>query len=78
MLGALAAVPLPAGFGPAPPARGPDPLQAALLARFAIEAPVFSWPAPAVRVLRVSAQLYNAAADYERLVDALTALRTGR
>jgi isopenicillin-N epimerase len=78
MLGSLAAVPLPGGFGPSPRAREPDPLQAALFDRFGIEALVFAWPAPAVRILRVSAQLYNAPADYERLTDALAILEGGR
>jgi isopenicillin-N epimerase len=75
MLGALVAVPLPDGGGPTPRPREPDPLQATLLARFAIEALVFRWPAPPVRILRVSAQLYNGPADYERLARALAVLQ---
>ncbi|HZS34213.1 MAG TPA: aminotransferase class V-fold PLP-dependent enzyme [Methylomirabilota bacterium] len=75
MVGALAAIPVPRGF-PAPTApRVPDPLQAALFERFGVEALVFSWPSPAVRILRVSAQLYNTAADYERLAEGLAELR---
>lgn len=77
MVGSLVAVPVPEGFGPSPAPREPDPLQAALFARFGIEALVFRWPAPPVRILRVSAQLYNMPADYERLADALAALRAG-
>jgi isopenicillin-N epimerase len=75
MIGSLAAVPLPPGF---PPAAGPgerDPLQTALFERFGIEVPVFAWPALSARILRISAQLYNGPADYERLVQALAALR---
>ncbi len=72
MLGSMAAVPLPDGH-PAPPAvpGWRDPLQEALHTRFGIEVPVISWPAPPRRLLRLSAQLYNDPAQYERLADAL-------
>ncbi|MDE3066334.1 MAG: aminotransferase class V-fold PLP-dependent enzyme [Verrucomicrobiota bacterium] len=72
-IGALAAVPLP----PAPPEALPRPpmneypLQDALRLKHRIEVPVISWPAPPRRVLRVSAQLYNALPQYERLARAL-------
>lgn len=69
MVGALASLPLPDGSPHDPPAR--DGLQAALLDRFRIEVPVIAWPAPPRRLLRVSAQLYNSRADYERLAGAL-------
>jgi len=75
MIGSLAAVPVPPGFGPAARDGEPDPLQTALFDRFGIELPVFTWPALAVRILRVSAQLYNTPADYDRLADALGQLR---
>jgi isopenicillin-N epimerase len=52
-----------------------DPLQTALFDRFGIELLVFTWPALAARILRVSAQLYNSASDYERLAQALDSLR---
>jgi selenocysteine lyase/cysteine desulfurase len=39
---------------------------------------VFTWPALAARILRVSAQLYNTPADYGRLAAALTELRAGK
>lgn len=73
MLGALAAVPLPnapAGESPVPPLLL-DPLQNTLLANFGIEVPVMSWPARPQRLVRISAQLYNAPPDYERLAKAL-------
>ncbi len=75
MIGALAAVPLPDGF-PEPPTTGPwiDPLHRALFDRFGLEVPVIPWPAAPKRVLRVSAQLYNTAAQYERLAHALVVL----
>lgn len=75
LLGAMAAVPIPPGDGRPP--RTPlsiDPLQEALFAEHAIEVPVVTWPAPPARVLRISAQLYNTAAQYTRLADALVAL----
>jgi isopenicillin-N epimerase len=72
MLGSLATVPLP----PARPGAGVnkdglDLLGDTLLAEANIEVPVFPWPAPPARMLRVAAQLYNDEADYLRLVDAL-------
>jgi isopenicillin-N epimerase len=75
MIGSLAALPVPPGFGPAPVDGERDPLQTALFERFGIEVLVFTWPALASRILRVSAQLYNSAPDYERLAEALGALR---
>jgi isopenicillin-N epimerase len=72
MLGSLAALALPDAARPAPPRR--DLLQASLFDRFAIEVPVIAWPAPPRRLLRISCQLYNSDADYERLADALRTL----
>lgn len=71
MIGSLAAVPLPPS--PAPPATvwEADPLQRALRERWSIEVPVFSWPAPPSRVLRVSAQGYNSLSEYSWLEEAL-------
>jgi isopenicillin-N epimerase len=66
MLGSLASVPIPDGLR--------EPLHAALFEKARIEVPVMAWPAVPHRVLRVSAQLYNDAADYARLADALPAL----
>ena len=67
MIGALATLPLP----PLPPGVVADTLQDRLLERHRIEVPVFPWPTSGDRVVRVSAQLYNTAGDYARLVDAL-------
>ena len=75
MIGALAVVPLPDGRGEAP--SSPlylDPLQDALLERWGVEVPVIPWPAPPRRLLRISAQIYNERADYERLAGALVEL----
>ncbi|MBL8950048.1 MAG: aminotransferase class V-fold PLP-dependent enzyme [Myxococcaceae bacterium] len=46
------------------------PLHDALFAS-GIEVPVFPWPAPPRRLIRISAQHYNEVADYERLAEAL-------
>ena len=69
MIGAIASVPLP----PADHSGSAifDPLMAALRDRHGIEVPVFTWPAPPDRVLRISAHLYNRQSDYDRLAEAL-------
>jgi isopenicillin-N epimerase len=68
MIGSLAALPVPdAACDPTMP----DPLQDALVQRFSIEVPVFTWPAAPRRLIRVSCQLYNTRTDYERLAAAL-------
>ena len=72
MIGSLAAVPLPALTTPVPRRR--DPLQMALLER-GIEVPVTRWPGGTQRAIRVSAQLYNAVGDYEKLAAALAELQ---
>ncbi|MBI4607614.1 MAG: aminotransferase class V-fold PLP-dependent enzyme [Candidatus Rokubacteria bacterium] len=75
MIGSLAALPLPDGSSVPPvPRAGRDPLQAALLERFSIEVPIMAWPRPPRRLIRISAQLYNSAADYQRLARALAEL----
>lgn len=72
MIGAMAAVPLPDGDAPGP-THEISALQEALFARHRIEVPIVPWPAPPRRLVRVSAQIYNAADDYERLAAALRA-----
>lgn len=74
MLGFLCAVPLPLLEGQVdcgPPPLGLDPLQAALLTEHGIEVPVFPFPGYPERMLRISAQVYNTAEEYERLAAAL-------
>jgi isopenicillin-N epimerase len=89
MLGSLAAMELPESLRPPvrlPAADAdphatypPDPLRDALSDEDRIEVPVFTWPhtpadtAPPRRLLRISAQLYNEPADYDRLASALAA-----
>lgn len=74
MLGAMAAIPLPDGTLRAAPALYGDPLQDRLLFERAIEVPIIPWPHPPKRLLRVSAQLYNDPAEYERLATSLREL----
>ena len=79
MLGAMAALPLPPGDEGAA-VTSPlltDPLQAQLLGHD-LEGPSVAWPRPPQRLLRVSAQIYNEAADYERLRAALLQLLPAR
>jgi isopenicillin-N epimerase len=48
-----------------------DALQDQLYEEDRIEVPIFPFPAPPARHMRISAQLYNTMADYEALADAL-------
>jgi isopenicillin-N epimerase len=68
MIGSMATIPLPDA-----PDRGEawvfrrDPLQESLFAHHRIEVPVLTWPRAPRRHIRISAQLYNGAEEYERL-----------
>lgn len=76
MLGSMAAVRLPdeaAGAHGIHPLRI-HPLQARLQERFGIEAPVYHWPAPPSRFVRISAQAYNSPGQYAKLAGALEVL----
>lgn len=72
MIGSLASIPLPDAreVRPFSPLYG-DVLQHTLFERHRIEVPVFPWPAPPKRLIRVSAQLYNTRDEYELLAKAL-------
>jgi len=72
-IGSMAAVPLPDAPAEALPQLpfNEYPLQDALRVKHRIEVPVIAWPAPPKRLLRISAQLYNALPQYERLAGAL-------
>ena len=72
MIGTLVAVPLRAREDDG---EGVDPLYTALFAR-RFRVPVMPWPTPRDRILRVSAQRYNDASQYEALADAVLALRS--
>ena len=75
MLGSMATIALPDGSAepPASPLYG-DPLQSILLERHRIEVPIFPWPAPPRRWVRISAHLYNTLDEYGRLAEALAAV----
>lgn len=76
LIGSLASIPIPDSKH-SKPSKSPlylDALQDELLAKFSIEVPVIPWPAPPKRLLRVSAQIYNSLAQYERLAGALKKL----
>ena len=75
MIGSLATIPLPDGEAGTPSSLYVDPLQRHLWDDWKIEVPISPWPSPPRRVLRISAQLYNDRADYQRLADALLAAR---
>ena len=78
MLGSMAALSLPPALaGPPAPAKGLDPLQERLLSEHGIEVPVFPWPSPDKKLLRVSAQLYNRREQYQALAAALRQLAAG-
>jgi isopenicillin-N epimerase len=65
LLGSMATLPLGAG--------DPFALGRALFERHRIEVPVFPWPGPGQRCLRISAQVYNSLEQVERLAEALVA-----
>ena len=77
MLGSMATVRLPDEelLMPQPETQSPavagDRLHDELLDRHGIEVPVFYWPSPPQRLLRISAQAYNHSVQYERLAKAL-------
>ena len=75
LIGSLVAVPLPDGKDA--PQASPlylDPLQDTLLLEHGIELPIIPFPAAPRRLLRVSAQLYNDAGEYEKLAGLLPQL----
>jgi isopenicillin-N epimerase len=74
MIGSMAALPLPDGSATTAASLYGDRLQDELLERFRIEVPVVPWPRPPRRLIRVSAQVYNAESDYRKLAEALTVL----
>lgn len=71
MIGCLAALPIPDRVEPANSVLGLDPLHLRLFEDHQIEIPIFPWPAPPKRLVRLSAQLYNRREQYERLAAVL-------
>lgn len=68
-VGSMATIPLPGSREGV--AGDLDPLTQRLRDDWSIEVPVFAWRDWPQRLLRISAQLYNTQADYERLAQAL-------
>lgn len=74
MVGSIASIILPGRGNDDPnPVAFSDPLQGRLVIDHGIEAPVFAFGDPPQRLLRISAQLYNEAVEYEGLAEALLA-----
>lgn len=71
MLGSLATVELPRHPRWPPGPRDSDPLQGMLFARHRIEVPIYGWPVPDRRWIRVSPHLHNSERQYRFLADAL-------
>lgn len=72
MIGSIASFPMPDGESTAwDQIMDRDPIHRELFDRYQIEVPVFPWPHPPKRVLRISAQLYNTPQEYESLAEAL-------
>ncbi len=80
MVGSMAVIELPPDLPPESSNSPLDPLHLHLLEAHAIEAPVYAWPhatgpgAARRRLLRISVQLYNQPAEYERLAKVLAEL----
>ena len=53
------------------PLHEPDPLHVILSEKYGIQIPVWSWPSPQGRFIRISAQLYNSEEEYRYLAWAL-------
>ena len=53
------------------PLHEPDPLHVILSEKYGIQIPVWSWPSPQGRFIRISAQLYNSKEEYRYLAWAL-------
>ena len=56
------------------PLHDPDPLHERLLDEFKIQVPVWSWPSPRGRYIRISAQLYNHIDEYRYLAEVLQSI----
>ena len=75
LVGSMAAIPLPgAASATRDSALETDPLQQELWERHRIEVPIDAGSIPSMRLLRLSAQLYNRPEQYERLAAALQEL----
>ena len=71
MVGCIATLILPKGGEGGINMHQPDPLHEILKEKYGIQIPVWSWPSPAGRYFRISAQLYNSEEEYHYLANAL-------
>ena len=71
MIASLASVVLPWSEEPLIQPQGLDPLQVTLWDLHRVEVPVMRWPAPSLRLLRISPQAYNDIRQYRYLADLL-------
>jgi isopenicillin-N epimerase len=71
MIACISTIKLPGEIPPKEKMHEPDPLHHILSEKYNIQVPVWSWPNPEGRYLRISAQLYNSIEQYEQLADAL-------
>ena len=75
MITCIATLPLPSGNSSGGiPLHEPDPLHRELKEKYGIQIPVWSWPSPEGRYIRISAQLYNSEEQYVYLSQALKEL----
>lgn len=75
LLGAMAAIPLPAHLSiKEDPSQRHDPLATWLWNEHRIEVPIIPRQQPPTRLIRISAQLYNSIEDYQVLANALSGL----
>jgi isopenicillin-N epimerase len=77
MLGSMATIPLPERFQGVPKKSKIDPEQLLLYDRFGIEVPFMRFAPARGRCLRVSAHIYNTAAEYEYLAKAMETIEPG-
>ena len=71
MIACISTIQLPGEIPAKEKMHEPDPLHHILSKKYNIQVPVWSWPSPEGRYLRISAQLYNSVEQYELLADAL-------
>ncbi len=74
MIGSMATLRLPVPGPELGSAFDVDPLQTELFEKYRVEVPIFAFPAPGARCLRISAQVYNHVDEYRSLARALTEL----
>jgi isopenicillin-N epimerase len=74
MIGAIAVVPLPDDKAEFVKTRLIPSLQDKLWEQFKIEVPIIYWPKQPQQLMRISAQIYNMAAQYQYLAEAVTKL----